>query len=96
MRKRSCVASRQCSMATSGRPPDLACKKPSPIMPSGAAAWVVCLVDNAANFFQSPNMFGVMPKRVFYFCLFEHGIDAAQPVGFVSGIMSRRRSASLK
>ena len=49
-------------------------------MPSGAAARVVCLVDDAANFFERPNMFGVSPKRELDFGLFEHGIDAAQPV----------------
>ena len=65
-------------------------------MPSGAAARVVGLLHDAANCFERRNVFGVSPKRELDLGLFEHGVDAAQPVRFVSGIPSRRRSASLK
>src|SRR5882672_2506953 len=63
-----------------GSPTCQAVKEASPIMPSGAAARVVGLVHDAADCFQGLNVFRVSTERKLYLGLFEHGVDAAQPI----------------
>ena len=49
-------------------------------MPTGATARVAGFVYDAADFFQSLKVLGVLAQRIFDLGLFEHRVDAAQPV----------------
>src|SRR6266478_1514075 len=64
-----------------GSPTCQAVQEASPIMPSGAAARVVGLVDDVANFFESSDVFGVVSKREPDLALLQYGVDTAQVVG---------------
>ena len=61
-------------------PPSQAVQEAGPVMPSGAAARVAGLVDELANSSERLDVLGVPPERIFDLGLFEHGVDAAQPV----------------
>ena len=75
LRRLSAMFDRDIGPASRGR-----VQEPGPVMPSGAAARVVGLVDDAANFFERSDVLGVTSQRVFDLGLLEYGVDAAQPV----------------
>ena len=51
-------------------------------MPGGAPARIIGLVHQVGNLIEGFDVFGVLAEREFDLGLLDHGIDAAQPVGF--------------
>ena len=69
----------------------------APIMPGGAAARIVGLLDEIANLIEGFDVFGVLTESEFDLGLFEYGVDAAHLVRIAVGQGDRAaRSASSK
>src|SRR5215469_158056 len=60
-------------------------RPPAPVMPRGAAARVVDLVDKRANLIEGVDVFCVLSEGKLAVALLDDRVDAAQPIGFRIG-----------